>query len=192
MDAKINKNIQKRWSPRSFQERPVESENLRLIFEAASWAASCFNEQPWRFIFASQQNREQFQAILGCLMKGNQTWAAKAPLLAISVAKTHFEHNNSPNRHAWHDVGQAVATMALQAVEMGIFIHQMAGFDAQKAKNDLNIPEGFEPVAAIAIGYPEKAEVLPEDLRKRELAPRQRQSIGNLLFEGRWGQTVAL
>jgi nitroreductase len=137
--------LRQRWSPLAFSERPVEPEKLCSILEASRWAASSFNEQPWSFIVASKDNQDEFNRLLSCLAEGNQEWAQKAPVLMISVAKLHFERNGVENRHAFHDVGAAAANLAIQATALGLFIHQMAGFDVPKVREVYNIPEGYEP-----------------------------------------------
>ena len=165
--------IRRRWSPRAFADRPVELEKLGSLLEAARWAASSNNEQPWRFILAGRERPDDFARLLGCLKESNQAWARHAPLLMLSVARLTFTDDCDPNRHALHDVGQAVATMAIQATALGFVIHQMAGFFQDKARELLGIPAGFEPVTAVAIGYQGDPAILPDRQRQRELAPRE-------------------
>ncbi|NJM69924.1 MAG: nitroreductase family protein [Scytonema sp. RU_4_4] len=180
--------LKQRWSPLAFSSQPLEKKTLCSLLEAARWAASSFNEQPWHFIVATQDNPEEFNRLLSCLAQGNQVWAKNAPVLMISVAKLYFERNGNENRHAFHDVGAAASLLAIQATSLGLFIHQMAGFDVSKARELYNIPEGYEPVAAIAIGYPGDSEALPEQYRQREFSPRQRKPIETFVFTGSWGQ----
>ena len=185
--------FERRWSPRAFAARPVEPEKLRSLLEAARWAASCFNEQPWSFIVAAKEAEgDAYERLLGCLTESNARWAGRAPVLMISVARLTFARNDKPNRHAFHDTGQAAAHLALQATALGLAVHQMAGFDVSKAREQFNIPEGFDPVAAIAVGYPGDPEDLPEDLRARELAPRTRRPLEEFVFGESWGQTSPL
>jgi nitroreductase len=184
--------IRKRRSPRAFSSQPVEPEKLRSMFEAARWAASCYNEQPWNFIVATKADGEVYERLLGCLVEANAVWASRAPVLMISVAKLNFRHNDKPNRHALHDTGQAAAHLALQAAAFGIQVHQMGGFDLERAREQFSIPEGFEPVAAIAAGYPCDPEELPEDIRARELAPRTRRPSEEFVFGGNWGEPSPL
>ncbi|MBW4630603.1 MAG: nitroreductase family protein [Iphinoe sp. HA4291-MV1] len=181
--------LKRRWSPLAFSSQPVEKETLCSLLEAARWAASSFNEQPWHFIVATQDNPEEFNRLLSCLAEGNQVWAKNAPVLMISVAKLYFEKNGVENRHAFHDVGAAASLLAIQATSLGLFIHQMAGFDVPKAKEVYNIPQGYEPVAAIAVGYPGNPEALPEQYRQRQFSSRQRKSFETFVFTGNWGQT---
>jgi nitroreductase len=181
--------LRQRWSPLAFSERPVEPEKLCSILEASRWAASSFNEQPWSFIVASKDNQDEFNRLLSCLAEGNQEWAQKAPVLMISVAKLHFERNGVENRHAFHDVGAAAANLAIQATALGLFIHQMAGFDVPKVREVYNIPEGYEPVAAIVLGYIGDPQTLSERLQQRELAPRSRKPLEEFVFSSQWNQS---
>jgi nitroreductase len=186
--APIHSLIGERWSPRAFASRPVEAEKLRSLFEAARWAASSFNGQPWNFIVATKDHPEDYKRVLDCFIEFNQGWAKNAPVLALSVAKLKFEHNGEPNRHAFHDVGQAVATLQLQAEALGLAVHQMAGIMPEKARELFAIPEGYEAVAGIAIGYPGEAHTLPDQLKERELAPRERKALDSFVFTGKWGK----
>jgi len=182
--------IRLRWSPRAFSDRPVEPEKLRSLLEAARWAPSSYNEQPWAFLVATRDDPEGFARLLSVLVVGNITWAQHAPVLMLSVAKLNFEQNGKPNRHAFHDVGQATANLIVQATAMGLYAHQMAGFHVEKAREVFAIPEGWEPVAAIALGYPGDPDSLPAPLRDREFAPRTRKPLKEFVFAGRWGQTA--
>ena len=184
--------LRQRWSPVAFSDQMVEAEKLCSVLEAASWAASSYNEQPWSYIVATKDNGAEFERLLGCLAEGNQEWARNAPVLMISVAKLHFERNGKENRHAFHDVGAASATLAIQSTAVGLFIHQMAGFDVSKAKEIYSIPEGYEPVAAIALGYIGDPNTLSEKLQQRDLSPRSRKSLEEFVFCGSWNQTLPL
>lgn len=186
-DLKVNGLITKRRSSRTFSDKPITQEELDVLFEAARWSASSRNEQPWRFIYAKKGNRS-FQAILETLWEGNFTWAKESSVLIVAVAKNNFDFNNSTNRHSFFDVGQAVATMLLQATEMDIYGRQMGGFSAHQAKEALNIPDGYEPVVVIGLGYLGNADNLPENLKQRELAQRTRKPIEELVFKDNWRQ----
>jgi nitroreductase len=181
--------IRDRWSPRSFDARPVEPEKLRSLFEAARWAASSYNGQPWYFIVATKDDPENFKRVLECFVEFNQGWAKNAPVVGFSVAGLKFQHNGEPNRHAFHDVGQAAANLAIQATAHGLQVHQMAGILPDKAREIFGIPEGFEAVAGFAIGYPGTPESLPDPLRQRELEPRARKPLASFVFTGKWGKT---
>lgn len=181
--------LMQRRSPRGYTTQPVSAEVLQQLFTAAGSAASCFGEQPWRFIVGSQQSSpEAYQKILGTLAEFNQAWAKNASALAIAVAKTTFSHDSNPNAWAKHDVGQAVATLAIQGAELGVQIHQMAGFSQEAARAVFQIPADYELVSVFTIGYPGNVEGLPEALQQRELAPRTRKPLGEIMFEGGWPQ----
>lgn len=167
-----------RFSPRDFEERSVPKETLRTLVEAARWAPSCFNEQPWRFIIATKEDPAEFEKMLGCLMPGNQEWARSAPVLMLSAAKLTFSRNDKPNRHAYHDVGLAVSQLVLQATALGIYVHQMGGFDVDKARQTYAVPSDFDPVAAIALGYS------TEDPKPS----RSRRPQDELAFSRKWGE----
>lgn len=184
----IEDSLRQRWSPLAFADRLVESEKLCSVLEAARWAASSYNEQPWSFIVATKDNQAEFDRLLSCLAEGNQEWAQNAPVLMLSVAKLYFDRNGAENRHAFHDVGAAAANLAMQATALDLFIHQMAGFDVSKAREIYNIPESYEPVAAIALGYLGESQTLSERLRQRELAPRTRKPVAEFVFSTAWNQ----
>ncbi len=180
----------KRWSPLAFSDRPVESEKLLSVLEAARWAASSYNEQPWSFIIATKENSVEFERMLSILAEGNQAWARNAPVLMLTVAKLHFERNGKENRHAFHDVGAAAASLAIQAAALDLFVHQMAGFDVPKAKEIYQIAEGYEPVAAIALGYLGDPQTLSESLQKRDSNPRTRKPLEKFVFFSSWNQSA--
>ena len=184
--------LRQRWSPLAFSQQRVEPEKLCSVLEAARWAASSYNEQPWSFIVATKDNQPELDRLLGCLAEGNQEWAKNAPVLMLSVAKLYFERNGVENRHAFHDVGAAAALLSIQATANGLFIHQMAGFDVPKAREVYGISEGYEPVAAIALGYLEDSKILSEKLQQRENAPRTRKPLEKFVFSGSWNQVSPL
>ena len=185
----IHELLRRRWSPRAFSSRPVEPHTLRSLLEAARWAPSSYNEQPWSFIVATKEDEAEYARLLSCLVEGNIQWAQHAPVLMVSVAKLHFDENGERNRHALHDVGQAVANLIVQATALGLVVHQMAGIFPDKIRELYGIPEGYEAVAGIALGYPGDPQSLPEGLRQRELAPRVRKPLTEFVFSGRWGKT---
>ena len=181
--------LRRRWSPRAFSDRRVDPAIMRSLLEAARWAPSSYNEQPWSFIVATKDDPVEFGRLLSCLVEGNIQWAQHAPVLMVSVARLSFEDDGKPNRHAFHDVGLAVANLIVQATALGLVVHQMAGILPDKIRKLYGIPEGYEAVAGIALGYPGDPQSLPEGLRKRELAPRERKPMTEFVFSGRWGQT---
>ena len=182
--------ISHRWSPRAFDAKPVEKEKLRSLFEAARWSASSYNAQPWAFIVATKDDPENYHKVLSTFVEFNQSWAKNAPVVAISVAAHKMPHDGSLNRHAFHDVGQAAANLALQATSLGLQVHQMAGIDPNKAREVFGIPEHFEAVAGIALGYPGDPMTLPEGrLRDNETGKRERKEVSSFVFTGKWGHT---
>jgi nitroreductase len=170
-----------RWSPRAYADKPVPAEDLKRGFEAARWAASSYNEQPWRFI-VGRRGDATFQKIVDSLVPFNQEWAKHAPVLILSVARKHFAHNGEINRHSWHDTGAAMANFSAQITALGLHGHSMAGFDHEKAQAAFKIPDDFETVAVTAIGYQGHPDSLPEAMRKTEVAPRQRKDLKELVF----------
>lgn len=176
--------IRERWSPRAFADRPVDRETLGSLLEAARWAASCYNEQPWLFAVSHREERAAFERMLACLVPFNQAWARNAPLLLLSFARTTFAANGQPNRHAFHDVGAATAQMALQATAFGLAVHAMAGIDVERIRTEYKLPEGVEPVAAIAAGWPGDPDTLSERQRASETAPRSRKSLEEIVLGG--------
>jgi nitroreductase len=171
-----------RWSPRSFSDREVSTADLARVFEAARWAASSFNEQPWRFLVGIR-NSIAHKKILDSLMPFNQAWAGKAPVLILGVTKTKFSHNNSPNRVALYDLGAAASYLTLQAAALGLATHQMAGFDADAARKAFEVPDDYIFGAVIALGYQGGQAALTNDqMRAQETAPRTRKALTDFVF----------
>jgi nitroreductase len=173
--------IASRWSPRAFENKPIDPAVLQSLFEAARWAASCFNEQPWRFVVATRHHPDQFERVLSTLVPKNQEWAKTAWALGISAGKKTFTHNGAPDRFGLHDAGAALASLALQATAVGLHVHGMGGFDPVKARAEFGVPEDFDMGAAFAIGYIDEAVVLP--------GPRTRRPLTELVFGTEWGVT---
>src|SRR2546422_4771214 len=188
----IEEILKRRWSPRAFSNRMVEPEQLRSLWEAARWAPSSFNEQPWHFIVATKENKEVYERLLSCLVEKNQKWARNAPVLMVSVTELNFARNGKPNRHSFHDVGLAMGNLLVEATALGLFVHQMAGFSPEKVREIYGVPEEFEPVAAIAVGYEADVDVLPEPFRQQEIGPRRRKPISSFVFQGKWGEISPL
>jgi nitroreductase len=180
--------ITERWSPRAFGDKPVAPDVLASLFEAARWAPSSSNEQPWAYIVATKDDSENFAKLVSVLVPSNVTWAQRAPVLALAVVKLAFEKSGAPNRNAQYDVGAASAWLTAEATFRGLFVHQMAGFDPDKARQVFAIPAGWEPIAAIAIGYPGDPDSLPQPLRDREVAPRTRKPVSTFVMSGSWGK----
>jgi nitroreductase len=186
-DHPVHELITKRWSPYSFDNRSVTDEDLRSLFEAARWAPSSYNEQPWNYIVAKKENPEEFQRLLSCLVDGNQVWAKAAPVLALGIAKLRFARNDQPNRAAIHDLGLAAGNLVVEATARGLWVHQMIGILPDKAREIYAIPEGYEPLTGIAIGYAGDPKALPEGLRERDLARRPRKPLKEFVFGQTWG-----
>lgn len=180
--------VSERWSPRAFGEKAVSPEVLTSLFEAARWAPSSSNEQPWVYIVATRDDTENFAKLVSVLVPNNASWAQKAPVLALAVSEVAFAKSGTPNKNAKYDTGAASAWLTVEATSRGLFVHQMGGFDGEKSKQVFSIPAGWEPIAAIAIGYPGDPEALPPVLRERELAPRTRKPISSFVMSGTWGQ----
>lgn len=190
VDFPVHPLVQSRWSPRSFSDRAVSNETLDALFEAARWAPSCYNEQPWSFVVAHRKDPQRFSDMLGCLVERNQRWAKHASVLIIAVAKIDFTHNGAPNHHAFYDTGQAVAWLTAEATARGIRVHQMAGFSPDQARKLYAIPQSHKPLTAIALGYPGDGSTLPDDLRQAETAKRSRIPQAEFVFVEMWKQGV--
>jgi nitroreductase len=184
----VHELIRSRWSPRNFSSRNVSDQDLRTIFEAARWAASSFNEQPWRFLVAKKSDAEAFQKFLSLLVPANQAWAKNAPVLIFTAGKRTFSHNGSPNVYGLHDAGQALANLFLQATALGLHAHGMGGFDRDRARAELHIPDDYELGAAVALGYLASADEFPEHERALQLQKRQRKPLREIVFSDSWDQ----
>jgi nitroreductase len=183
--------IRDRWSPRAFANEPVEPAVLASLFEAARWAPSSNNEQPWAYLVATKDDAENYAKTLSVLVEFNASWAKDVPVLALTVAGLKFA-NGSPNRNAFYDTGAATALLTVEATHRGLAVHQMAGFDPAKAKQVFEIAEDWEPIAAMAIGYPGDPNSLPPKLYDREVAPRTRKPLTEFVMSGRWGHTSTI
>jgi len=182
--SQVNEMIATRWSPREYSSRAVEPEKLYALFEAARWAASCFNEQPWRFIVATKADPEAFAKVLGLLMEKNQQWAKTAWVLGFSAAKKTFTQSGAPDRFGMHDTGAASATLSIEAVSLGLRTHFMGGFDAARARSEFHVPDDFEIGAAFAIGYIDETATVPP--------VRTRKALAEIVFTGDWGVAAKL
>jgi nitroreductase len=184
--------IRARWSPRAFSDREVSNQDLERILDAARWAASSYNEQPWRFFVVRKSDGVGYEKFLDLLMPVNQGWAKHAPVLIITAAKKNFSHNNSPNHYALHDTGQALANFFLEATALGLHAHGMGGFDHERARKELNLPDDYYVGAAVALGYVGSPDHLAEGQRKIELAPRTRKPLSEIAFGESWNQPLEL
>jgi len=191
-ETPIHDLIGRRWSPRAFADRPVEPEKLLSVLEAARWAPSSRNEQPWAYLLATREDAKNFQDLVSVLMSANSAWADKAPVLIMTLAHTQWTKEGTPNRLGIHDLGLATSNMVTQATSLGISTHQMGGFDVEAARKLFQVPAGWDPVSVIAMGYPGEADTLSDQLREREMAQRQRKPLGEFVFSGTWGHPAPI
>jgi hypothetical protein len=184
--------LAKRWSPYAFADRPVSKDVICSLFEAARWAASSYNEQPWSYIVASREDPAEFQRVLSCLVEGNQAWAKNAPVLALGCTSLQFKLNAKPNAAAQHDLGQASASLTFEATICGVFVHQMIGILPDKVRELYHVPESVLPLTGLAIGYVADPNTLPDAIKPRDLAPRTRKPLTEFVFSGEWGTASKL
>lgn len=188
-DYPIHELLRQRWSPRAFAPRPVELEKLASVLEAARWSASGGNLQPWSFIVATQEQTEPFAHMVSCLLEGNVPWASKAPVLMITVAQLN-RPNGQPNRTAYYDLGLAVQNLTVQAMALGLYLHQIGGFSPDKARELFAIPAGHDAVTMVALGYQGDPDGLAERNRESELTPRVRRPMREFVFGRQWGEVA--
>lgn len=195
-DHAIHPILAERWSPRAFADKPVDRDQLAQLFEAARWAASSFNEQPWRFILAVKDGGPDggadYAKALACLVEFNRQWAQTAPVLILTAVRKAFARTGKPNGSAQHDLGLAVGNLTAQATHLGLVLHQMAGIDREKIRQAYAIPDDFEPMTAIALGHPGAPDRIPEAMRQGETAPRIRKPLGETVFAGAWEKPAEL
>ncbi|HJQ61391.1 MAG TPA: nitroreductase family protein [Burkholderiales bacterium] len=186
--------LARRWSPRAFDaNRPVTRKQLVTVLEAGRWAPSCNGDEPWRYlVWDRTRDPEGWQKAFDCLSDSNKKWVQNVPLLMLSCAGSIFGATGKPNRWTQHDTGAASVSMALQAVALGLIIHQMGGYDAEKARAAFAIPAEYTPMAMIALGYQAEPDILDEETKAKELRPRARKPVTERFFEGGWGKPVAL
>lgn len=183
-DLPVIESILERWSPLAFDPTPVEEENIRALFEAARWAPSAYNEQPWRFVYALKSDPKR--DVLENLLVAGNAWAKNAGMLVLSFAKKTFARNGTANRHHLHDLGAASAYLVAQATALGLVSHHMSGYDAERANEALGVPSDYEPGSMIAIGYYAGQDGLDEGSKKREDGPRMRKTLDEIAFRGGW------
>jgi nitroreductase len=191
-EPQVHDLLRRRWSPRAFAQRPVAPAQLRSVLKAARWAPSAANPQPWSFVVATKEDSAEHARLLGILMEGNIRWARHAPVLILVVARLYTDGDGRLSQRSFDDTGLAVANLTTQATALGLVVQQMGGFYADKAREEFAIPDGYEPVAVLALGYLGDPESLPEDLRMRETALRTRKPLEEFVFSGRWGHTSPL
>jgi nitroreductase len=191
-DNPLHELLVRRWSPYAFADRPVSDDDLRSLFEAARWAPSSYNEQPWSYIVATKANGTEFQRLLSCLVEPNQAWAKAAPALVLGCTSLKFALNGKTNAAAVHDLGLASASLTLEATARGLCVHQMIGILPDKARELYRIPDGVQATTGLAIGYAADPDSLDEKYRQRDLAPRTRKVLAEFVFGGEWGTTSNL
>jgi len=184
--------LARRWSPRAFDpNRPVSRDQLKVLLEAGRWAPSCNGDEPWRYlIWDKGRDPGGWQKAFECLSENNKKWVKNVPLLMLSCAGSIFEATGKPNRWTQHDTGAASVSIALQATAMGLMVHQMGGWDVDKARAAFGIPAEYTPMAMIAVGYQTGPDILDEETKAKELRPRARKPIAERFFEGGWGKGV--
>jgi nitroreductase len=184
--------LARRWSPRAYDSaRPVSRAQLAALLEAARWAPSCNGDEPWRYlVWDRARDPAGFQKAFECLSENNRKWVKNVPLLMLSCAGSTFGHSGKPNRWGQHDTGAASVCLALQGAAMGLAVHQMGGYDAQKVRAVFEIPKDYTPMAMIAIGYQTSPDVLDDETKQKELKPRARKALEQHFFEGGWGAGV--
>lgn len=187
-DHAIQPVLADRWSPYAFADREIDEGDLLSLLEAARWAPSSFNEQPWRFFVARRSEREAFERALSCLVEGNRVWAASASALLLTVVSTRFARNDKENRSAFHDVGLAAMCLTSEATARGLAVHQMIGIEPERVRAVYEVPEGFEPLTGIAVGFAGDPEQLTEGLRQRDTARRTRRPLSEFCFGARFGE----
>ena len=182
--------LKNRWSPRAFSSRPIEPEKLISLFEAARWSPSAGNSQPWSFVVATHKNLTVHEKLVATMTGNNPRWAQRVPVLILALARTNPEKPEA-NPFAYYDLGQAVAHLTIQAAALGLDVHQMGGFDRMRARELFEIPDGYDLMTVIAVGYPGDPANLPDDLRDRELLPRTRKPVSEIAFQERWNQPIS-
>ncbi|MEX2354140.1 MAG: nitroreductase family protein [Gammaproteobacteria bacterium] len=189
----INSLLARRWSGRAYDPaRELAHEQIMSLLEAARWAPSCFGDEPWRFIVCNRATAEPaWQNVLECLTEKNRAWAQNAPLLMVISANTLFRSNDKPNKWGRYDTGAAAMSICVQATDMGLMVHQMGGFDADKTRTVFAIPDQFTPVAMMAVGYQLPEDKIPEDMKEREYAERKRSPLADSFFDGEWGKPIS-
>lgn len=189
----VDRLIASRWSGRAFDsKRSVKHADIFSLLEAVRWSPSCFGEQPWRYIVCDKtRNQSAWDKAYSCLAEGNQLWAVDAPLLIMALAKTMFSHNHQHNRWAEYDTGAGSMSLCIQATALGLMVHQMGGFSPNKVVELFAVPEQYNCMSVLAVGYQLPKDDISAELMERESAPRQRNPLAELFFDGKWGAPIA-
>lgn len=184
----VNALIRERWSPRAFQSKPVSKTDLTGVLEAARWAASCNNGQPWRFIVATSDNAAAYAAAVTGFNARNQRWVKTAPVIVFVCARKTFEANGNPNAHSWYDTGAAVAQLSIEAESRGLRLHQAAGIEREVIRKTHGVPDDVDIIAGFALGYQGDPDSLPEELPGRERESRARKPLSEVVFSSKFGE----
>lgn len=184
----LAKLLQKRWSPRQFDDQQISKKTIFQIFDAGKTSMSCFNEQPWRVILASKDD-PHYNKLFECLTPGNQQWVQTAPFLGVVLVKKHFSKKDKENRHRFYDSGAFMAFSTLKAVSLGLFIHQMAGFSVEKVHQNFPIPDEFEAITCFVIGHAANLNTLPKEQREQEQKRSPRKPVNHFLFGDQWDES---
>lgn len=186
LQNEINKYIRDRYSPRAYANTPLSEEEINSLFEAARWAASARNNQPWRFIYADKKDTERWRLLFDCLIESNQKWVAAAPFLMLALVQKTDPNRNKIRSHVDYQLGLAMGNFTLQAMSMGIYLRNMGGFSAEKAIANFHIPEIYEPVVMVAAGFPYTRDINDEDLKVPMGDERTRKPLNELIYDGDW------
>jgi nitroreductase len=186
--SEIHQLLASRWSPRAFDPKQALSKQvITSLLEAARWAPSCFNDQPWRYIVCNKEsNEDTWNRLFQCLAEKNKLWAINAPLLIAVCANSKFLHNDNPNRWGQYDAGAATVSLCLQATALGLQAHQMGGFDPDKVKKEFAVPDDVDCMAVVAVGHPGRTDLLHTDFQEAEKAERQRLTLKEIAFTEKW------
>ena len=184
--------ISARWSPYWFSQRSINASDLHSILEAARWAPSSYNEQPWAFIVATRAQADEHARLVSCLIEGNRTWAQEAPVLMLGLVRRQFQGNGKDNVACEHDLGLAAATLTFEASARGISVHQMSGIEHQRIRSEYQLPEEVSPLTALALGYCATPDDVPQRYQERQQRERSRAPLSSFVFGGKWGEPTSL
>lgn len=189
---KVNELIANRWSGRAYDaDRQVTHQDIISLLEAARWAPSCYGDEPWRYIVCDKSTNEAaWDKAFSCLVEGNQSWAVNAPVLILALANTFFSHNDKDNRWSQYDTGAATMSLCIQASSLGLMVHQMGGFSAEKTAEVFSIPEQYTSMAMMTVGYQLAEDKITGELMERESSERQRNPLAEQFFDGEWGKPI--
>jgi nitroreductase len=186
----INSQIRNRWSPRNYSQQTISESDILKLFEAARWAASSRNSQPWRFIYAHLRDNVTWPKLFDCLSESNKVWVEKAPILVLALVQKTDVKTGSIQKHSWYDLGLAIGNLTYQANSMGIYLRNMGGFDSGKAISNFDIPEMFEPVVMFTLGFPGEIENQNSEFLVPTGENRVRRNLSQLIYQGNWENMI--